>query len=314
MVKDWKILKEGADQGSFVVTLRGTVYPAAVNDCIESTIKNYGRPKFMVLVRETFEGKSNLPGFTVTELTMMDVMGNHGFEFVDAAMTQQLMKKEKAKMQQAMNGSVSGGVQEMLLDDCGAEVIIVGTAMTSDQSATMRGYGVQNMKSKQAIINIKAIDVYTGRILASKSANSPGVHIDADTASKMAIQRCLTSKDMLGKFDEDENKFKSGDFMNQITKQFLKAATQRMIMMSISGLDFQGLTKFSNEIQHRVRGISKVYQRGQSGTAAKIEVEFAGKTQDLAQELGAKASTLGFEINIKETFPNRLTLIVKKTK
>ena len=54
--------------GSFVVTIYGEVYPQAVNDTIESTLRNYGRPKFMVLVKETFEGKMNMPGFTVTAL------------------------------------------------------------------------------------------------------------------------------------------------------------------------------------------------------------------------------------------------------
>lgn len=312
MVRDWKILKEGPSEGAFVVTLEGEVYPQAVNDTIAATLANYGKPKFMVLISETFEGKLNQPGFTVTELTMMEIMGNSGFEFVDAAMTQQLMKRERRKMQQAINGQVAGNVQDMLLDDLGAEVIIVGTARTSDQSGTMRGYGIKNMKSKQAILNIKAIDVYTGRILASTSANSPGIHIDAATASKKAIERCLQR--ILGKVDEDTGKFKSGPFMNQITKKFLQAATQRMIMMTISGLDFNDLTKFRNQVQHRIRGVKKVYSRGQSGRAAKIEVEFAGKTTDLAEELNAKAGSLGFEIQIRETFPNKIMMTAKRVK
>ena len=311
MVRDWKILKEGASQGAFVVTIEGEVDPQAVNDTIESTLMNYGRPKFMVLIKETFEGKKNMPGFTVTELTMMELMGNAGFEFVDAGMTQELLKKEKKKMQQAMRGRVGGNVQELLLDDLGAEVIITGIIKTSDQSHSISGIS-KNMKSKQAILNLKAIDVYTGRILASTSANSPGIHIDATAASKIAIQRCL--KKILGQTDEETGKFKSGSFMNQITKKFLKAATQRMIMMTISGLDYKGLTKFRNVIQHRVRGIKKVYSRGQKGKAGKIEVEFAGKTTDLADELNAKADGLGFSIKIKESFPNKIIMTVKKLK
>ncbi|MDY6935638.1 MAG: hypothetical protein SVZ03_15625 [Spirochaetota bacterium] len=309
MVRDWSIIKEGADQGAFVVTLEGEVYPQAVNDTIESTLRNYGRPKFMVLVKETFEGKQNMPGFTVTELTMMEIMGNAGFEFVDAEMTQQLLKREKSKMQQAIKGNVGGNVQNLLLDDLGAEVIIIGRSKTMDQSHAISGIS-KNMKSKQAILNLKSIDVYTGRILASTSANSPGIHIDGSTASKIAIQRCLQR--ILGKVDEETGKFKSGSFMNQITKKFLRAATQRMIMMNISGLNYKDFTKFRNQIQHRIRGIKKVYSRGQSGKYAKIEVEFAGKTTDLSDELSAKAENLGFEIEIKETFPNRIMLVAKK--
>ena len=97
------------------------------------------------------------------------------------------------------------------------------------------------MKSKQAIVNIKAIDVYTGNILASTSANAPGIHIDDATASKTAIQACL--RRIIGSTDES-GKFQSGPFMNQITKKFLEAATRRMIMITIAGLSYDDLTKF----------------------------------------------------------------------
>lgn len=309
MVRNWKVLKEGAQEGAFVITIYGEVFPQAVNDTIEATLKNYGRPKFMVLIRETFEGRQNMPGFTVTELTMMEIMGNAGFEFVDAATTQQLMRRDAAKMQQAMAGQVKGAVQDFLMDTAGAEVVIVGDVKTSDQSGAIQAYA-KNMKSKQAIVNIKAIDMYTGAILATTSANAPGVHIDADTASKAAIQNCL--KRILGKTDEDTGKFQSGPFMNQITRKFLQSATGRMIMLTITGLDFAELTKFRNEVQNRVRGVKKVYSRGQAGRAAKVEVEFAGKTDDLAQELNAKSRSLGFDIEIKETYPNKITITAKK--
>ncbi len=305
MVKDWKIIKEGIEQGTYVVTIEGEVYPQAVNDTIESTLKNYGRPKFMVLVNETFEDKQNPPGSTVTELTMMDIMTKAGFEFVDPAVTQELIKKEKAKMTKVMTGFVGEGIQDTLLNDIGAEVIITGDVKTKDQSKVMSEFS-KNMKSKSAIVNIKAVDMYTGRVLASTSANSPGVHIDSDTASKIAIQRCLQT--ILGKTDETTGKFKSGPFMNDITKKFLQSATHRMIMLSIGGLNYDELTKFRNQIEHRVRGIQKVYTRGQAGKYSKIEVEFTGKTTDLADELKAKAPNLGFQVEIKETYPNRIML------
>ncbi len=308
MVRNWKILKEGPEKGTFVVTLEGEVYPQAVNDTIEATLRNYGRPKFMVLINESIEGKQDPPGYTIAELTIMDIMGNAGFEFVDAAVTRELMKKDKSEMEKAMAGNISGGVQNLLLDDIGAEVLITGTVRTSDQSDAIKSLS-KNMKSKSAIVNLKAVNVYTGRILASTSANQPGAHIDSDTASKIAIQRCMQS--ILGKTDES-GKFISGPFMNQITRKFLQSATRRMIMINIAGLNYDDLTKFRNQIEQRVRGVNKVYSRGQSGQYSKIEVEFAGKTTDLADELNAKANNLGFKIEIKETFPNRITMTASK--
>ncbi|HOM88911.1 MAG TPA: DUF6175 family protein [Spirochaetota bacterium] len=309
MVRNWKVIKEGAQEGAYTVRIYGEVYPQAVNDTIEATLKNYGRPKFMILINETFEGQKHEPGFTVTELTMMEIMQNAGFEFVDAATVQQLIKKDKAKMMQAMIGRVGGAVQELLLDDVGAECIIVGDVTTTDQSNVLQQYSA-NMKSKQAILNLKAIDVYTGSILASTSTNMPGAHINAEAASKKAIQSALVK--ILGSTDEETGKFKSGPFMNQITKKFLLAATHRMITLNIVGLDYNDLTKFRDILQNRIRGIQKVYVRGQAGKQSKIDVEFAGKTTDLADELVGKASSIGFKIEVKETYPNKIMLIAQK--
>ncbi len=309
MVRNWKVIKEGSQEGAYTVRIYGEVYPQAVNDTIEATLKNYGRPKFMILINETFDGQQREPGFTVTELTMMEIMQNAGFEFVDAATVQQLIKKDKAKMMRAMQGQVGGSVQDLLLDDVGAECIIVGDVKTTDQSAVLKQYSA-NMKSKQAILNLKAIDVYTGSILASTSTNMPGAHIDDTTASTIAIQRALTK--ILGSVDEETGKFKSGTFLNQITKKFLLAATHRMVTLNIAGLDYNDLTKFRDILQNRIRGIQKVYVRGQAGKQSRIDVEFAGKTTDLADELVGKSESIGFKIEIKETYPNKIMLIAQK--
>ncbi|MBN1499886.1 MAG: flagellar assembly protein T N-terminal domain-containing protein [Spirochaetes bacterium] len=310
MVKNYKVIKEEAKDGHYWVTISGTVYPQAVNDTIRATLENYGRPRFMVLVKETFEGKVNMPGLTVTELTMMNIMSKAGFEFVDAAMTQELLRKERAKMTKAMSGQVSSDVQSLLLDDAGAEVIIIGESKTTDQSAALAKYNT-NMQSKSAIINLKAIDVYTGRILATVSADAPAAHINADTASKQAIQKCLERAAVLGKND-DAGKFQSGAFINEISKKFLEAATRRIITINVAGLDNKDLSKFREVLENRVRGISKVYLRGSSGSVSKLEVQFAGKTEDLSDELNGKGDSLGFTINITEQFPNRIMMTVKR--
>ena len=305
LVKNDKIVKEWPEGKEYFVTIEGTVQLAAIEDAIADVLNNYGRPKFMVLIQETFEGKKNLPGFTVTEMVLQEIMGNSGFEFVDAAMTQKLLSSNRASMMNAMNGKVGDQEQQLLLNDLGAEVIIIGTAATSDQSAAMAKYSA-NMKSKQAIINLKAIDVYTGAIIATTSKNAPGAHIDADTASKKAIEAVL--KSVLGGTDFETGKFKSGTFMTAITDKFIKAAGARQISVLISGLDYNGLTKFRNNVTQRVRGVSSVTSKGQAGTMSRVEIVFAGKTHDFADELLAKASAMGFTIKITESYPNKLVI------
>jgi hypothetical protein len=310
LVKNDRIIKQWQENTEYFVTIEGTVEPTAVEDAIADILNTYGRPKFMVLIKENFEGKQNSPGFTETEMVIQEIMGNSGFEFVDAAMTQKLMQRDRQSMNNAMEGKIGDTEQQLLLNDAGAEVIIIGTADTQDQSKALSAYGTTNMRSKSAIVRLKAIDVYTGAIVAAMSRNAPGVHIDNDTASKKAIENVF--KQMLGKVDPDTNKFKMGPFMETITNKFVKAASQRQINLLISGLDFGDLTKFRNNVSQRIRGVKTVTSKGQAGKMAKVEVLFAGKTNDFADELLAKAPNFGFELKVTESYPNKLVLVAKK--
>ena len=168
------------------------------------------------------------------------------------------------------------------------------------------------MKSKQAIVNLKAVDVYTGDIIATVSHNAPAIHIDSATASKNAIQACLGSNRVLGKMD-DEGKFAAGNFMNQITRKFLESATRRPIQLRVAGLDNKEMIKFREFLLQRVRGVKKVEVKGQQGKETKLEILFAGKTVDLTDEFTNKASGNGFDIQIVKSYPNKVQMIAKKT-
>ena len=282
---------------------------------IRSTLENYGRPKFIVLLKETFEGTTHEPGLTTSELSMMETMGNQGFQFVDAATVQSLMKQDRADMQKAMAGQVRGNeaVQKLLLSDNGAEVIIYGEVTTTAQQSAALAKINPNMKSRQAVINLKAVDVYTGDILASVAANAPGMHIDPNTASITAIKNCLGTKNVIGKTD-DYGQFQAGNFMNQITRKFLESATRRPIQLNVGGLTNPEMIKFREFLSQRCRGVKKVEVKGQQGNEAKLEVLFAGKTVDLTDEFANKSAAGGFEINIVKSYPNKIQLIAKKTK
>ncbi len=311
LVKNDVVIKQGQTGSEYFVTLEGTVEPSAVNDAIQAALDTYGKPKFMVLMKEDINGKRRNPGDegNETEANILEFMGDAGFEFVDAKMTQSLMRKERGKMNNAMEGRISGDVQQLLLNNVGAEVIIVGETKTKRQAAnTLARYGATDMKSVAAIIRVKAIDVYTGRILASMSRQKPGLGLTVETASKQAIESTVKSKDFLGKINKGTNEFESGKFINTITKKFVQAATNREINVTIIGLDREGLKKFRDQISNRVRGVQKVLPRGRVGNASKVSVYFAGKTHDFEDELMAKSDKMGFEIKIKESYPNSLTM------
>ncbi len=305
LVKKEKIIEEGSDGSMYSIEIEGTVEPAVIEDAIADALNRYGRPKFMILINETFEGTMNRPGLTETEILMQERMISAGFDFVDAQIVQNLMKRQYTRMSRAMAGQIGEDVQNLLLNDVGAEVLIIGTAQTKDQSGAMRAYSA-NMKSKSAILRLKAVDVYSGRTLAAISKDAPGVHIQSDTASKKAIENAIRM--ILGVQDEQTGKFKTGPFMNEIVRQFVRSATHRQITLFISGLDYDGLKKFRDQVSNRVRGVQQVLDKGRIGKAARIEVLFAGTTNEFIDELKAKSERFGFAIDIPENFPNRVTI------
>ena len=168
------------------------------------------------------------------------------------------------------------------------------------------------MQSKQANINLKAVDVYTGAIIATAVGNAASVHIDATTAAKDAIQKCLGQSKLLGKNDEND-KFKAGAFMETIIKKFVKAANNREIKIVIAGLEAADLKDFKDQVSNRIRGVQKVIEKGRDGKAAKLYVYFAGKTNDFEDELNAKASAMGYEVKVTSSRPNKLIMTVSKT-
>ncbi len=311
LVKKEKIISEKAESDLYRIEIEGTVEPAVVEDAVEDALNRYGRPKFMILISETFEGRMNQPGFTETEMLMQERMGQAGFQFVDIQVVQDMMKRQYGRMAKAMNGQVTEDVQNMLLNDVGAEVILIGTAQTKDQSQALRAYS-ENMKSKSAIVRLKAIDVYSGRILATTSKDAPGVHIQSDTASKKAIENVV--RRILGGRDEDSGKSKPGPFMDDIIRQFVKSATHRQINIYLSGLDYNGMRKFREEVSNRIRGVQQVLEKGRMGQVARIEIYFAGTTTEFVDELKSKADKLGFDFEIPDTFPNKVTIQAKLLK
>jgi hypothetical protein len=310
LVKDIDIIEQGLDESekAYCVTIRGTVEPAVVEDAIADALERYGNPKFMVLINEVVEGQVRRPGFTTAESTIIEYLRDLELDFVDIDMTRNLMKRERTKMNKALTGQVGQDVQDLLLAGPGAEVLIIGKVKTS-HNPMLKGEGYENWKSRSATVKLKAIDVYTGRILYQMERDAPAAHINPVVAAQNAIKFAV--KKIIGKPLRD-GRFKTGKFLNTIIHEFTKAATRRPISALVTGLSMTDLNKFKNQLEHRIRGVAAIKQEGRVGKAAKLVIFFAGQTHEFTQELKAKSDKLGYEINMPEEFPNRVILHVKR--
>ena len=74
------------------------------------------------------------------------------------------------------------------------------------------------------------------------------------------------------------------------------------------------MTKFRNALAQRIRGAQEVLARGQSGKYAVLDVYFAGKSSQFADELSAKSENFGFAVEILDSYPNRLIIKAQRIK
>ncbi len=320
LVKKEKIKSEGSEGNLYYVVIEGTVEPAVVKDAIGDALNRYGNPTFMALVVEEFQGSRKYPGDTITdwfiENKFMNELGKSGFKFVDPGRTRQLMKNERAKMMSAIQGQMRDDVMELLLEDVGADVVIVGRTRFTDITAQARqllsqGYGATSRSRYiQANVDLKAIDVYTGNILATATVPTAGkgIHINPEEAMRQAVEKTLGMSRLLGRTNEMTNEFEPGTFINNIIRKFVRAATHRQINVTVTGLDYANLKKFRSNLEFRVRGVKEVQLKGQSGTAAKLEIYFSGKTEAFLDRLTAKADKMKFDIKVVRTWPNKVIL------
>ncbi|MCP4131919.1 MAG: hypothetical protein GY754_13155 [bacterium] len=225
LIDDYTVLEKKIKGDTILARVEASVDINAANDLVASLIEKYASLKILVLIKESFEGKLNEPGFTFSETIIEETLSNNGFEIIDLNRTRQLMKDEAATMKLAAAGTVSGDVKSLLLKDDFADILVIGTVQTFDQSHALREYTTMDMKSKSAIIRLKAIEIGSGRILASFSRNAPGIHTDSKTASRTAIKKCLGK--ILGKYDKKTLQFKTGLFINRLIANLVKLNMER---------------------------------------------------------------------------------------
>ena len=312
LVKNDRIVDEKTSGNYYEVTIEGNVSPAAVEDAINAAINSYGKPKFLILVKETIRGARKPLGETITGTELMNTMGNLGFDFVDAEMLKTMIRKDRRSMEMAWRGNIGNpNVQKLLLETSGAEVVLIGSMKLVDQTRAAGGAygGMQGLKSIAANLRLKAVDVYTGRVLGAVNSRQYGAHLNRESASQAAIKRTVSNRDVLGSKGTGK-----GDFIQQVLNKFIKASNNREIDLYATGLNnFRDRTMFRNKLQQAVRGVNKVYDKGRrKGQYRILTVYFAGKTNDFLTELSNKGEKFGFSVEVKENFPNRGIIAVQK--
>jgi len=222
IVKNMRIIDEGVKGAHFVATVEGEVHPASAYGEVRALIRNYRIPRVMIFVGEEIEGARSRPGLTLTELAIGGTLVSLGFDVLDLGAAQ---VRAPERIGDDLQSAPGGSSAAKKLRAMGVGLVIVGMAKTVDQSKAMSQFKVA-MRSKQAIIGLKAIDLATGAVMASVSVNAPGNGLDDTVASRNAVENCVARA--LGRFNLREERFQPGAFMRQLILSYARMSERTL--------------------------------------------------------------------------------------
>jgi hypothetical protein len=219
------------------------------------------------------------------ETQLLSMFYDKGFDVVDRQLVQGLRGQQDYTA--ALDGDVTAAAK--IASQLGAEVIVIGTAKISS------GGKFYNMFSGQAVANAKIVRTDTGEILAVvPAARGKKPHISESTAGTLAANQAA---------EEMGNSIIS----QLITKWSTQQSNFTKIFVVLKKADFMSYTTFESFLKAQtVSGIRNAYAKSLNDGVAEYEIEFEGKSQDLAMGL-ARTTPDGLNIKVTGLSGNRIT-------
>lgn len=298
-VHKYDIVSEGKEN-EFVyrVKIKAIVKKGMITDdlaAIGLLLRRKNLPRIMVLIQEnnlsTKSGTVIDMNINTSETKLMEIMMEKGFTFVDMEAVK--MKIDKTTAIAAISGDVDAAKNLGLM--FGAEIVILGKAVSSVATGMEQKLG--GMKSCQADITLRVIDVSNGEIIAVGSQHGAAVHIDEITGGNEAIKKAteLIAKDIIDKILKRWQSDVSG--------------SNKIEMIVYGFKTFNDVYTFKNEFSSYLRGIKGIYSHGFQGGNAVFTIECEGSSESILLELTSKGLP-SFDVEIKEQNPGKVTIKV----
>jgi hypothetical protein len=207
-----------------------------------------------------------------SENEVMNVLLDKGFPFVDR---ETVMKKiQKDMVMAALEGDAVAA--QSIGTQAGAEVLLIGKAVSKAASGGPAVLSQAGMVSCQATLNLRALRADDGTILATTSQQAATAHIDHLTGGTMSLQKAAQ-----GAADDISSKI-----VDRWQKDVYAGTTINLRLLNVE--TFSDLVKVKNMLPSYIRGVLNVYQRDYSQNTAQFEIEVKGNATSVAEEMALK--------------------------
>jgi hypothetical protein len=281
-IQNYRILSENPGPDVYQVTIQAAVALGDLEKDLQALgflLSQVGKPRIIILVAEQNIGRQSYTywwgarqaeqaDLNIAENTIMDRFREKGFDLIDPSAQTKSIKIPPALQMVELGdrGAITLG------KEADAEVVLVGKALAKSAGAIAG----TSMKSAQANISLRAIQIDDGRVLSAGSEHAAAVHIDEMTAGAEAIKKASAKI--------------SDKMIDDIIKNFQKrVGATTMVQLTIFGLSgVEDLRKFKSSVLGQVRGVEGIHERSFSENVVKMDVDIRGSAQSLSQEISRK--------------------------
>ncbi len=294
-IQNYRILSETPGTNVHQVMIQATVAIGDLEKDLQTLgflLGQVGKPRIMILVAEQQIGQQYYnywwgthrgaqADLNVAENTIMDRFREKGFDVVDHQAQAGNIKVPPAfqVVELSNQNAITLGKQ------VDAEIVLIGKAL----ARSVGSIAGTSMKSVQANISMRAIQIDNARVLSSGNENAAAVHIDEVTGGVEAIKKASAKM--------------SAKMMDDILKNFQKrvGATTTVQLIVLGLVDANDIRRFKTSVLGQVRGVEGIHERSFSESMVKMDLDVRGSAQSISQEISRK------------TFPDFAVKVIRST-
>ena len=275
-VSSYRIIDEESTSDLYTVTIKAVVRMADLqNDVtgILNLIESQGRPRLMVVIRDTKAGSDELSDPEMAsdiETMIIDKFVSKGFPVVDAQTVQQNLTNDQITL--IMHGDDSTAA--MLGRKLGAEIVLAGKA-TASQSRQSDPYTNTERDVFSTKLNARAINASNSEILTA----------------------ALITKEL--PFSQDQSRSGAADDLSaKMIADILQKWTVQNVVTQIfcTNADNTKLKALQDGLNQNIRGLVSARLRDFTGNSGMIEVLTTTATQEVYDRLNQSGWNVQFTI------------------
>ncbi|TGN18158.1 lipoprotein LipL46 [Leptospira idonii] len=277
-VKKYDILSEEKwrldTQDMIRLNVRCEVEATKLSTAVDALLDDVGNPRVAVLIQSTVQGKSYPIGSAtnIAEAELIEKLRNKGNKVVDSSQLTALLKKNPALAKLDLNSVEEGSPLLTLAQDSGAEVLILGKVVTTDQKPIVLPGGKKtDFLSSAATGPYRIIQLWgDGKIFGSGSHEGRGADITQEVSREQALK--------------DWSKLVSDKVAKQIKDEWFKLTEQNTVIFKFKGLELEDAINFKNDLQE-FTSVKQINDRKTEIGGSEWELTYPGKETMFAEEL-----------------------------